>query len=337
MKSRKIVVLATIMLTCLILLAGCGTSSVKLEEGKVNVMTSFYPLYYFADQIGGEHVHVINLVPTGVDPHDWAPKPQELANIMNADLFIYNGLGLEGWADSFVDSLKKDHSLVTVIASGGVKAITSGSSHNHDNHDDNHTHDEAHDHDHDAHDHDGHEHGAHDHGGMDPHVWLSPLQAMKVADNIKNGFMQADPEHTHLYEANYEVLIDELEKLHDQYAQMTSEARTRDLVVSHEAFGYLARDYGLNQVGVMGLSSYAEPSVQTMKRITDFIQEHDIKYILFEELASPKIAETLANDNDIDVLMINTLEGLTSEHVESGEDYMSIMYKNLTTLTRALE
>lgn len=335
MFNRKIALLALVMLTSLILVAGCGSSSVKLEEGKVNVMTSFYPLYYLVGQIGGEHVHVINLVPTGVDAHDWAPKPQDIANLMNADVFVYNGLGLEGWADNFVHSLKTDHPLVTVVASQGVQVITNGShvpGAHADVHDTVHEADYADDHA-QAHDqtHD------HDHGGMDPHVWLSPLQAQHMAHNIKEGLVQAAPEHAQQFEANYEALLDELQELHEQYTLITSQARTRDLVVSHEAFGYLARDYGLNQVGVMGLSSYAEPSIQTMKRITDFIREHDIQYILFEELASPKIAEILARDNDIDVLMINTLEGLTSEQVEVGEDYMSIMYKNLTTIRKALE
>lgn len=333
MTYRKIALLAIFMLASLIIVAGCASSSVKLEEGKVNVITSFYPLYYFADKIGGEQVQVINLVPTGVDPHDWAPKPQELANLMNADVFIYNGLGLEGWAESFVDSLKQDHPLVTVMASEGVKVITNGSSaHSHEHE---HGHEDEYEQEHvDEHRQDDH---AHNHGGMDPHVWLSPLQAMSMAENIKNGLIQASPDDAALFEKNFALLMDELEELHEQYTEMTRQARTHDLVVSHEAFGYLARDYRLNQVGVMGLSSYAEPSVQTMRRITDFIQEHDIQYILFEELASPKIAQTLARDNGIDVLMINTLEGLTSEQVEAGEDYMSIMYKNLTTLRKALE
>lgn len=284
--------------------AGCGGSDGFTIAGKVNVITSFYPLYDFTQKIGGEHVHAVNLVPAGVEPHDWTPKPRDMKNMAKADMFIYNGAGFEGWVDDFLDSLKKDTKLVVVEATEGVNLIKA---------------------DHDA-DHD-----------FDPHAWLSPLQAIVMADNIKDYLTEIDPANKAEYEVNYQALVDRLHQLDHQLSETVIHSFKKEIVVSHEAFGYIARDYGITQVGVMGLSPESEPTVQRMKEITEFAKEHNVKYILFEELDSPKLAETLANTLNIETLVLNPLEGLTKKQMDAGEDFFSIMEKNLTSIEKALQ
>lgn len=374
MYIRKVNHLIVLLMAVAIIVAGCNTSSntgqtaepnTSDDSTKIKVITSFYPLYDFTKKIGGDHVEVVNLIPAGVDSHDWTPTFQDMASINNADILIYNGLGFEGWIESFLGSLDPSSTVAPVEASQGVQRVEwqghgssamddHGHAHeddhaHHDDEDDEHKHEE-HGHEHEdehgveehEHDHeDGHgdeEHNDHhDHGAYDPHIWLSPLQAKTIASNIKNALVEKDSDNEADYITNYEVLIAQLDELHEQFTEVTSNAARKDIVVSHEAYGYLTKDYGLNQIGVMGLSPSAEPTPQTMKQITDFVRENNIKYILFEELVSSRIAETLAQEAGIETLTFNPLEGLTEEQAEAGEDYFSMMRSNLTTLEKALQ
>ncbi|MEX1029391.1 MAG: metal ABC transporter substrate-binding protein [Paenibacillaceae bacterium] len=306
--------MALILLFLIPTAVGCSGSNDFTVEGKVNVVTSFYPLYDFVTKIGGEHVNVVNLVPVGVEPHEWSPKPKDMSNITKADVFIYNGAGFEGWAEDFLDSLKKDSPLLVVEAIHDVDLIETGI------------------HDDEQADEDGH-----DHGDVDPHAWISPLQAIVMAGTIKDHLIEADPAHKADYEANYDVLADRLQQLHEQLTQIVSQAPKQEIVVSHESFGYIARDYGITQVGVMGLSPDAEPTVRRLNEITKFAKKHDIQYILFEDLVSPKLAETLAKSLHIKTLVLNPIEGLTEEQKNAKDDYFTIMANNLTTIEKALQ
>jgi zinc transport system substrate-binding protein len=307
----------------LMMIGGCASSKdTDLVEGKINVITTFYPLYDFAVKIGGEHAHVINLVPAGVDSHDWSPKSKDVQHIQDADLFIYNGLGFEGWTDRLLAGMEADTSPHVVLATKGIDLLKMDEAH----------HDEAgHEHEHGTEEHDEHD------GEYDPHAWLSPLQARKYAENIKEGFIAVDPEHQADYEANYAQVAAKLDELHEKFKRVTESAERKDIVVSHHAYGYLARDYGLRQLAVMGMSPEAEPTAHDIKNISEFIREHEVKYILFEELVSPKLAETLAKDLNIGTLVFNPVEGLTAAQEENGEDYFSLMEKNLQTLEIALQ
>lgn len=326
--------MTVVLLVMMVLAAGCGSGQSPAEqegqndgdEGRLQVVASFFPLYDFAMKIGGEHVHVYNLVPAGVDSHDWTPKLQDMQQISRADVFLYVGAGYEGWVDAFVDALDGGEGPDVVETSRGAALLRLSES-SHETDVDDHDHDHAMDHE-DAH--------VHDHD-TDPHVWLSPKQAVVLADNIKDAFIAADPDHRGDYEAGHAELIERLHDLDRQLTQVVAEASRRMFIVSHESFGYLARDYGLTQVGVMGLSPDAEPTVKKLQEIRETVEQQDIRYILFEELVSPKVAETLADSLGIDTLVLNPLEGLTEEQRRAGDDYFSIMARNLTSLAKALD
>jgi zinc transport system substrate-binding protein len=310
--------LAIILLLLIPSVIGCSSSNDFTVEDKVNVVTSFYPLYDFVTKIGGEHVNVINLVPTGVEPHEWSPKPRDMSNITKADVFIYNGAGFEGWAEDFLDSLTKESKLLVVEAIHDVDLIHTG----------NKAHGQSDEHE--AND-------QHDHGDVDPHAWIRPLQAIVMTRTIKDYLIEADPTHQADYEANYAEIANRLQELHEQLTQIVSQSPKREIVVSHESFGYIARDYGITQLGVMGLSPDAEPTVRKLNEITKFAKEHNIQYILFEDLVSPKLAETLAESLNIQTLILSPIEGLTEDQKKAKEDYFSIMANNLTTLKKALQ
>ncbi|TNJ67479.1 zinc ABC transporter substrate-binding protein [Paenibacillus hemerocallicola] len=314
------------MLVLAAVMTGCGgKSNVTLSDGKVNVVTTFYALYDFASRIGGDKANVINLVPAGVEPHDWSPKSRDLKNMSKAQLFVYNGAGFEGWVHDFLDSLKKDSGVSVIEASQGI-ALLHGAAH-----EDDHGHDEK-----KTKGKDEHGHGEDD-SDVDPHVWVSPKSALKMAENIKNGLVQADAANKSYYEANYETLRKQLSDLDAKFTQSLAKAPKKEIVVSHQAFGYLCRDYGLTQMPIMGLSADSEPTAQDLKEINKFVRDNQVKYIFFEELVSDRMAKTLAKDAGIETLVLNPLEGLTQEQAKAGDNYVTVMENNLQNLLKALQ
>ena len=391
-RQSKAARIALSLLTAIILIftAACGNSPdskpalggnvADSEVGaKLSVVTSFYPLYFLASEIGGEHVNVVNLIAAGVEPHDWTPKSRDLITASNAQLFLYHGAGLEGWVDDFLKGLSKDSGLVAKEMSAGIKLIKGSDEegageadladeadgdHDHDadhaheadgdhDHDADHAHEADGDHDHDAdhahgadgdHDHDAdHAHGADDGHGhshshdTDPHTWSSPKSMLILAENIKNSLVAADAEHEADYVQNYEALKQKLTKLDEEYSAKLGQVTQKNIVVSHQAFGYLARDYGLNQVSIMGLNPDAEPRSQDILKIATFVKENDVKYIFFEELISDQMAKMLASEAGVDVMVLNPLEGLTKEQEKNGDTLLTLMERNLQNLLIALQ
>ena len=315
-----------VLIIAMLLLAGCRDGAVKTEvqgaQGasihtgeKLTVYTSFYPIYDLAAKIGGDKARIVNMVPAGMEPHDWEPSAADRAGLEHADILLYNGLGLEHWIDKIKDGLR-DKDIVIIEASEGIETLTEAG------------HDQAHA--------DKENYGG-DGSVTDPHVWLSPLNAKKEMGNIKNGFILADPENEAYYEANYERYSVEFDALDKEFREALSSLPCRDIVVAHEAFGYLCNAYGLHQVAIEGLSPDAEPSPARMAEMIDFARANHIKVIFFEEMVSPDIAETIARAVGAETGVLNPLEGLSQEDMDAGADYFSIMRENLAALRYALE
>lgn len=320
-----------LLILSLLVLSACGQNSestAKIVEGKVNVVTTFYPVYAFTAAIGGEDANVINLLPTGVEPHDWTPKSQDIVNTSKAQLFLYNGAGLEGWVPNFLKSLNNDSKVKAVAVSEGVKLLTAEG-------DDGHGHGEEHAADDHA-DESGNEQQAVDHH-IDPHTWVSPKSAMIMAENIKNSLVEVDPAHKKGYEQRYSELRTKLEALDQRFTNELASVPNKEIVVSHQAFGYLARDYGLTQHAIMGLSPDAEPTGQDIVKLAKLVKDEGIKYIFFEELVSDKLAKTLASEAGVQTMVLNPVEGLTQEQVNNKDDYFTLMQKNLQNLLIALK
>ncbi|WP_059052345.1 metal ABC transporter solute-binding protein, Zn/Mn family [Paenibacillus senegalimassiliensis] len=333
---------AALLLTILLVLSACGKSTGGgIVEGKVNVITSFYPIYEFAKAIGGEEANVINLLPTGVEPHDWTPRSQDILNTSKAQLFLYNGAGLEGWVPNFLKGLNADATVKPIEVSQGIKLIESTGDDGH-GHGQASNHDEAgteNEHSHEDEDHDAnHEsEGETDSHAVDPHTWVSPKSAMIMAENIKNSYIEADPAHQELYEARYEELVSKLQALDAKFTEQLSSLPKKEIVVSHQAFGYLCRDYNLTQHAIMGLSPEAEPRAQDLITLAKMVKEEGIRYIFFEELVSDKLAKTLAAEAGVETLVLNPVEGLTKDQEQAGDNYFTLMEKNLQNLMLALQ
>jgi zinc transport system substrate-binding protein len=306
MNRKRMIRAAAILMLAVFVLAGCRPGT-ALEEGKVNIVASFFPLYDFVREIGGEHVHAVNLIPTGVEPHDWAPRSQDMTNVANAQMFVYQGAGFEGWTDDLLGGINRER-LVVVEASHGIELIPTSEEDGHD----------------------------HDDGHYDPHTWLSPKSALKMAENVKNGLLAADPVHSADYERNYEALVAKLKELDAEFTKQLNSAPRKEIVVTHQAFGYLTRDYGLTQLPLMGVAAEAEPTAQDLKRISEYVKEHRIRYIFTEALVSDALPKALARDLNVETLQLHPLEGLTEDEQNSGESYISLMERNLANLVKAL-
>ena len=281
------------------------------DQDKLQVMASFYPMYDFALKIGGEYVEVTDMVPAGTEPHDWEPAPKDLAKLEEADVFVYSGAGMEYWAEDILTSIQNTK-LVTVEASNGITLLDV---------EDGETAEQSHE---------------HTHGDTDPHVWLDPIKAKQEMANIRDAFSEADPAHAEDYAANYEEAAAKLDTLDAHFRETLAGCTKHEIVVSHEAFGYLCSASGITQMGIEGLMPDSEPDPARMAEITDFVRAHDVKVIFSEELVSEKVAQTIAKETGAEVETLNPLEGLSEEDQAAGADYFSVMEDNLAKLVAAL-
>lgn len=309
-----------IALTVFVLLSGCiKTTTVvdpETDVPKLKVYTSFYPLYDFAGKIGGERVELVNMVPAGIEPHDWEPGPQKITGLLQANVFVFNGLGLEPWVNKIIESLEAQ-TLVVVNSAEGIQPLY-GYSHDDDDEDD---HDDEDDENNEL---------------PDPHVWLDPILALHQAESILNAFITLDPDHAEYYQENFEQFREQIELLDIAYSDAFASGKRHKFIVTHLSFSYLAQRYGLEQVGISGLSPHSEPSPGLLKEIVDFARLHEIKHIFQEPLTDIRFAEVLAAEIDAEVLTLNPLEGLTEKEQADGIDYFSVMYDNLEQLKKAL-
>ncbi|USG65944.1 zinc ABC transporter substrate-binding protein [Brevibacillus ruminantium] len=355
-------------------MAGCGAGTTANTTpqtssdttSKIKVFTTLYPLEYAAKRIAGDHAEVVNLVPPGVEPHDFEPTAKDMVALSGSDLFVYNGSGFEAWIDKAVENLDKNKT-IAVNATEGLSLLEASGHDDHD-HDHDHSHEgEAAEKGHDEHKegseaagHDEHKEGSeaaghadhkeeakaseehghdhdHDHGDTDPHVWLDPTMLKAQAEKIKAALAEKDKANAEAYEKNYQQLAADLDQLDKDFKDMVRQSSKKEFLVSHSAFAYLAHRYGLEQVAISGINPASEPSPADMKRLVEYVKEHEISHVLFETLASPKVADVIAKEAKLQTGTLNPLEGLTEDEAKAGKDYLSIMKENLEMLRTVLK
>jgi zinc transport system substrate-binding protein len=306
-------------LSALLVLAACALAAGPALAEKPLVVASFYPLYEFTRQVAGDLAEVVSLVPSGVEPHDWEPAPRDLVQLQRAKLFVYNGAGLEPWAEKLLREAKAK-GLVAVRATERV-ALLSGTS-------------EAHGHAHEA------KAGAAPKAGkhaVDPHVWLDPVRAQMQVEAIRAGLARVDPANAAAYAANARAYRAKLSALDAAFASGLRQCARRDVVTAHAAFAYLTRRYGLTQIPISGLEPDAEPSPADLADLVKQVKQRKVQYVFFETLVSSKLADTLAREVGAKTLILNPIEGLTKEEQAAGKSYASLMEENLRNLRTALD
>lgn len=306
---KKTVIAIIILLLSGMVLPGCTGTKVRSAEQSIIIYTSFYPMYFLASEIAGDKASVISMVPAGAEPHDWEPTPKMAVELNKADMLIYNGAGMEPWIDNILTIINKDRTKV-VDASEGIELLKS----------------EEH----------SEEEESHEHGIYDPHIWVSPIRAMQQAQTIYEALIGIDPANSDYYGKNKNELDSKLTKLGKDIWDASKSFKSNVIVVSHEAFGYFANDYGLKQVAIRGINPQEEPSPSKMAELARECRDKKVKYIFFERLTSPKLSETLAREVGAETLVLNDAAGLSEEDIKSGKDYITVMYENLENLKKAL-
>ncbi len=297
MSSVKSLFSLILLIILLVSLTGC-IGQPKTGE-KINVVTSFYPLYEFSKRIGGEKADVSVLVPAGAEPHDWEPGPQDIIKIESAQIFVYNGAGLEPYVDKIITKTESQK-LIVVDSSEGIELLKEGST-------------------------------------PDPHIWLDPVLAKHQVDAIEKAFIKADPKNSDYYTANALALKQDLDSLDTNISKQLAPAKKKVFITAHASFGYFAKRYGLTQIAIAGLSPDIEPSPAKIAEVVRVAQENKVKYIFFETLVSPKLSETIAKEAGAQTLVLNPIEGLSADQIKQGENYFTIMRENLKNLKLALE
>jgi len=316
MKKRNIILASILAMS--VFASGCSKKAESnVDNDKLTVYTTVFPVYDFVRNIGQDKVNLNYIIPPGVEPHDYEITPKVLKDIQNADLLIKNGLGI----DNFVDKIESESDLKIVTASEGITPLT-------------YSEEEEHDHDHD---HEEEISDEHNHGEYDPHVWLDIDLAIKECTNIKDALIESDEENKEYYEENYNNYIKELENLNTKYNKELKNITKNDIIVSHDAYGYLCDKYDINQISITGISANQEPSLSKISEISNYVKDNNIKYILFDGLVNPKVSQTIANEANIDTAILYSIDGLTKKDFDNNASYVSLMEKNLETLKLVLK
>ena len=293
----------TLKTLLVIALLSSGAAAADAPAGRIAVVASFYPLYEFARQVGGDRVTVRNLVPAGAEPHDYELTPREVIAVNEARVVIYNGAGLEPWVQKLLPQIPER--VVKINASDGIQLMRLGS--------------------------------GEDRGQIDPHVWLDPVLAQRQVDNILAGHVQADVSGRAVYEANAAAFKAKLGALHERIQRTLAPCRKQVFIMTHTAFGYFAARYALTQFAIAGVTPGAEPSAAKIREIVRIVRQHDIHVIYYKTLVSPRVASAIAREVGARTLVLNPIEGLTGAEVRQGKDYLSVMDDNVRSLAQGLD
>lgn len=303
MNNRVVLVIIGIFVVGAIFFIAQRNISPLPKSNKIPVTASFYPMYFFASQIGGDKASVYTITPASAEPHDYEPTTQDIARIYQSKMLVLNGGALEAWGNKIKDEIQGSDVLVVTAGKGLVNRQLN-------------------------------ENGQ---TIQDPHIWQDPLLAKKEVVAIEKGYEKIDPKDAPYFQANAKQLEQELDQLHAEFTQGLASCQRKDFVTSHAAFGYLAAQYGINQIAISGISPDEEPSSQKLAEIADLVKKEHIPIIFFESLVSPKLSQTIAQETGAQTMVLNPIEGLTQEDLQAGKNYLTVMRDNLQNLQIALQ
>lgn len=269
--------------------------------GRIDVVASFYPLQWITDRVGGDRVAASSLTPPGAEPHDLELTPTDVARATDADLVVFLS-GFQPAVDEAVAGAtgKTFDATQSADLSLTFTPIEEGKQHE----------DEA--------------------GATDPHFWLDPLRLAGVADALAQTLGTIDPANAAVFTANAQALRSDLVALDAEFKAGLGSCADKNLVTSHNAFGYLAQRYGFEQVGITGLTPEEEPSPADLAAVTEFVRANNVRTIYFETLVSPAIAQTVAAESGAATAVLDPIEGLSDE--SEGDNYLEVMRANLANL-----
>lgn len=309
-KRQKLFVTATAIIVLTAVFATVFYSQQnKTESDKLKVVATFYPLAFFAQEIGGEEVTVKQLIPDNTEVHTWQPSFADILAVDEADVIIYNGASLDHWFEEEVLSNIDSSTKIIVETTKGIKLIETETEH------------------------------ADEHEELyDPHTWISPFLAKQQAQNIYEAMIQKDPDHEGYYSERWQNLKTRFEELDNKYLTGLSTKSKEDIFVAHSAFGYLADRYGFKQHGVIGISADEQPSASVYANLVEMMMEYETYVVYVDPVYTAESIQTLKNDletrtnQNVQILKLYFMLGAIDDL-----DYFGQQEKNLENLKIGLE
>lgn len=274
------------------------------QSHKIRIIASFYPLYEFSKNIAGDKADVSVFVPIGVEPHDWEPSTGDVLKLSTSDLFVYNGAGMEPFVEKLTDS-DQYQNVSFVETTQGIDLIAAQ--------------------------------GGEEHLKYDPHVWLDPILAKHQVAMIRDALIKVDAGNAQYYTDNAAAYSAKLDALDSKMRDGLAHCNKDTFMPFHNAFSYFANRYGLHVFALSGIDPESEATAADLKGFIDYVRENNIKVIFSEELIDPKLADVLADETGVQVLVFSPVEGLSHDDVISGKTYIEKMEENLDHLKTALE
>lgn len=323
MIKKGIKFMATAVLASVVLVA-CGQDNEQSSsdtkgssDETLKVTTTVFPLQSFVEQIGGDHVEVNSIYPTGADLHSYEPSQKDIMDASKSDLFVYTGDDLDPVAKKVAGAIKEDDHKLSLEDQVDQSSLLA----------------DEHDHEHEGEDHEeAHEHS---HGAYDPHVWLDPKLDETFVKEIRDQLSEKDPEHKEEYQKNADNVLKDLKGLDQDMKKATEGHEGHAVFISHESLGYLANRYGFVQKGVQGLNS-EDPSQKELTNIIKEINDTGAKYILYEENVSNKMTDTIRKETEAEPLKFNNMEAVTKDQ-SKDETFQTLMKENIKNINKALD
>lgn len=311
---------AGLMILLALGVAGHDGSAFGQETG-TRVVTTLFPLYDFARNIGQDRINLTILLPPGVEPHAFEPKPSDIAKVAQAEVFIYTGSAMEPWAQRIVKGVgnsrlrvvdaSKGIALMKMADAEGGKGQVKGKQ--------------------------AQPHLDHAHQGVDPHIWLDFANSQKIVDTIADALVLARPADERLLRQNAAAYKKKLQALDDSFMAELSPCPKREFIhAGHYAFGYLARRYHLTYVAAQGFVPDSEPTAKQLAALARQVQSRGLKVVFFEELVEPRIARTVARETGAELLILHGAHNLSRQDFERGASFIDLMEGNLAHLKRGL-
>ena len=299
----------------LALLPACSKPKKSSGSGKLKVVATLFPLYDFAREVGGESVEVSLLLPPGVEPHSFEPRPEDMMTVAGADIFIYTNREMEPWAEKLVSGVARNGKPVKIEAGEGAQYLNASPSATDNRHGD-----------------------SHKEGARDPHIWLDISNSMQMVDNTANALASQAPAKRAQFMANAAAYKERLKALDDRFRFELSNCGTREFIHGgHYAFAYLANRYNLQYISAYGVSADSEPSPRKMMALIDTIRRHKLGSVFYEELLSPAVARSVAEETGASLLKLHGIHNLARQEFEGGATYTGLMEQNLAALRKGLE
>jgi zinc transport system substrate-binding protein len=292
------------------------------QARKIVVVTTLFPLYDFTKNVVGDLATVYLLLPPGTEPHSFEPSPHDMLKINDADIFIYTGPFMEPWADRVLKGIDRSRILIVDASSGvtllAVRAKNHEAGHKGPDTDSTHSHN-------------------HRDGQYDPHIWLDFANAEKMVDTITEALSIKDPLNRVRYTENASVYKSKMAELDKRYKEKLSRCAARVFVHGgHYAFSYLANRYGLVYISAYEGSPNAEPSPRRLAYLESVVLKNRSKGIFYEELITPRIAETLSRETGIPLLKLHGAHNISRDEMSRGVTFLSLMEDNLINLSAGL-